>query len=101
MSTKLVTISTRAGEAVITGGHTIIPFAQVLSLRLFKIPVRFTWNRPVSVLVINQDGQEEVIAVPDVTRVYQLILLGIGLTGSFFIWLTSYLLKKTRRTSHA
>jgi hypothetical protein len=89
-------MDTRAGEAVLIRDRKIVPFAQALRIQLPKIPVSFTWNRPASVLVINQDGQEEIFAITDVTRKYQFLFLGIGIIGSMIIYISHKLIGKSR-----
>jgi hypothetical protein len=96
MPNNLVNMETRAGEAVSIRDRKIVPFAQALRIQLPKIPVSFTWNRPASVLVINQDGREEVLAIPDVTRRFQFLILGIGVVGSIIIYITFKLIGKSR-----
>jgi hypothetical protein len=96
VSNSLVSMSTKAGEPVKVRDRLMVPFAQVLSIRLPKIPVGFIWYRPASVLIINQDGREDVLPITDVTRRIQIILLGTGLIGSIMIWITFNLIRRSR-----
>ena len=80
MPERLLNIENKAGDQIIFGDYRIIPFAQSLHLqfpgwRLGGV----IWNRPVSVLVITPDGQEQVLPIQDVTRRVQLSLLGAGI----------------------
>ncbi len=65
-----------SGEPVKTGDVSVTPQARVLAMRWG--PMGFVWSRPVAVLV-ERDGQVERRRIPDVTRLVQLGLFGLGL----------------------
>jgi hypothetical protein len=46
----------------------LLPFAQSVSFRLPVFNLGLVWNRPVSVLVTDADGREQVLVVHDPTR---------------------------------
>ena len=82
-----ITIETMPGETIDVGKHKITPFSQAVKLIIPGSKGGLIWNRPVSVLVQEADGSEQVLPVVDITRVAQLALLGIGLAGGILFWL--------------
>jgi len=82
-----LTIETLPGETIQAGRNKITPFSQAVNLILPGATGGLIWNRPVSVLVQEADGSEQVLPVLDVTRIVQLALLGIGLAGGILLWL--------------
>ena len=64
----LFRIETHAGTPIAMNGVRLFPFAE--SLRLFLPMMNFglVWNRPVSILAIGADGEEQVIPIRDRTR---------------------------------
>ncbi len=79
----LLTIETSAGRPIQLRGARLVPFSQAVRLRLPFARGGLTWNRPVSVLVIQPDGSEKVLPVPDPTRLLVWALLG----SAFLAWL--------------
>ncbi len=65
-----------SGAPVKAQNLTVTPQARVLALRWG--PAGFVWSRPVAVLV-EQEGRVERRRIPDVTRIAQLGLVGLGL----------------------
>jgi hypothetical protein len=86
----LFQFETKTGEPIQIGETKVTPVAQAMQFQL-PIPgggfLGLVWNRPVAVNVKTIDGQEQSIAVPDVTRQAQLMLLGSGLIGALLLWL--------------
>ena len=71
---------TISGKPVTVGDVSVTPQSQALILRW---PFGFVWNRPVAVLVEqNEPHRVERIPVVDVTRIVQLGLLGFSLLFS-------------------
>jgi hypothetical protein len=68
---------TQPGQPVTTGGLRLLPFAQSVSLRLPGDRFGLVWNRPVSLLVTDADGREQVLDVPDPTRKIVWTLYGL------------------------
>lgn len=83
-------IENKAARAVKSGSRQVIPFAQVIRL---NVPGNknggLIWNRPVSILVREEDGQDLVIPILDITRQVQIFLIGLGLFGAFLIWIAN------------
>lgn len=88
MLSKLIRIENRAGEIVEAGGFKIRPFSQVVIIRFPILPGGLVWNRPFSVLATDAYGQEEVIPIPDPTRIAQIALLFAFLAFPFLFWLS-------------
>jgi len=78
----ILSFETQAGESIHHGNVTLVPFARVWRILLpFQFPgfnsgFGLAWSKPVSVLAVMEDGQEQVIPVRDVTRQAQVGLLG-------------------------
>jgi hypothetical protein len=89
--TRILSYETQAGQPIRHGNVTLVPFARTLR---FLLPWHFpgvnwgfglAWSRPVSVLAVTDDGQEQVIPVRDVTRQAQLGLVGACLGMAILI----------------
>ena len=93
MNGPLIKVENKPGEPIKARGFTITPFSQVFRLRWPFIKGGIVWNRPFSVLVQSEEGEERVMTVPDVTRLTQ-----IALFGSSFIFLLFGLQRLRRRT---
>lgn len=68
-------IETRAGAPLVSADRMIVPFAQSLSFRIPVVNLGLVWNRPVSILIRDGNGQEQVLPISDVTRRVELALL--------------------------
>lgn len=67
----------QAGPAVEVGDMTIRPQSRAIGVRT---PYGgFVWNRPVSV-TIEQDGRVRRMPVIDLTRIVQVVLIGLAVT---------------------
>lgn len=80
---ELVELRTVVGETQTIDGIRVTPESQAFSVRWPH--GGFVWHRPVAV-VVEQDGVESRMRIPDVTRLMQLGLLllmaaGLGLVG--------------------
>lgn len=80
-SKRVIEWQTTSAAPVTVGEVTVTPQSKALIVRWPN--GGWVWNRPVSVLV-EQGGQTETIPVVDVTRGFQLGLLGFGLFLSIF-----------------
>jgi hypothetical protein len=83
----LISYENHAGDPIQIGDVKISPIARALRIQLPGLKGGLIWNRPASVVVQTGEGEEQVMPVMDVTRLAQVMLLGIGLLGSLFIWL--------------
>lgn len=91
--TEFLNVEIRAGQPVQVGKRTITPFAQSFQLTFPGWIGGLIWNRPVSVLVQDEDGQEEVIPISDVTRQTIWVFTGVSLLLMLVSWM---LVKLTR-----
>lgn len=73
---RFVNIEVSGGDPISFGGTTLTTFVRTVSLRLPGLRGGLFWSKPVSVLVQDQDGQEQVVQVEDVTRQIQVALIG-------------------------
>lgn len=83
----LLQIENNAGTPVTAGRTRIIPFAQSVRLDFPGFPGGVVWNRPLSILAVSANGDEQVIRVVDVTRRIQIALLAAGLLGGLLLWI--------------
>jgi hypothetical protein len=81
----MLQIQTLAGEAITTAGMTVTPQTQALVIH-FGAHGGLVWNRPVAV-VVERDGQTERIPIVDITRLVQVILLGVSILAVMFLWI--------------
>lgn len=91
---EFMNVEIQAGESVSIGEHTVTPFAQSVQIR-FPGMGGFIWNRPVSVLVQNKDGEEEVLPIIDVTRQALFGFIGLGLFTFALTWILKRISRKT------
>jgi hypothetical protein len=76
-----------AGDTITTeAGVKITPFARIIKLRIPGIKGGLIWNRPASLLV-EENGEERVLSIPDPTRTAQWMLLGSTLLMPLAVWL--------------
>ncbi len=88
----MVTIETRIGAPIAAGATSVVPIAR--SVRLELGSAAMAWTRAVGVTVLpalggptRSDGGETELPIHDLTRRWQLALLGAGLLGSLALWL--------------
>jgi hypothetical protein len=80
---------TYVGETRRSGNYELTPVSQVLRIQIPGQNAGLVWNRPKSVVVKSDDGQEKVLPVVDVTRVTIWAMLAGGLLGAFAMGLVS------------
>ena len=78
-------IETLSGQPMMVEDMQVYVRSQVVQLRLPNANGGLIWNRPVSVVVRRPDGQEQVLPVPDVTRLTVLALLMLSFVGTFLL----------------
>ncbi len=91
---KILHIDTRTGEPVLAGETTITPVSQSVRLQLPGVPGGFIWNRPLAVRVQTGSGPAQTLPVRDVTRLAQLLVVGLGLLGGLFTLLAWKMIKR-------
>ena len=84
---NLISSETRTGQSISTHGFKLTPFSRSLTLRIPGMNGGLIWNRPASVLVQAEDGQEFVLPVIDFTRQVQWTLYGLALGACLLFWL--------------
>ena len=85
MLNSLLRIETLTGQPIRVKDTQVHVRSQVVQLRLPSANGGLIWNRPVSVLIQTQDGQEQILSVPDVTRAAVLTLLVLSLVSTFLL----------------
>lgn len=81
---SIIHYETHGGTPIIYRGGKLIPFSQVLRLKPPGFPGGLVWIRPISVMAISADGQEQIIPVNDPTRQIIWMLLGATLLTALF-----------------
>ena len=84
---EIIKIETQSGNPAMINGMQITPISKSVQIFPEKISGALIWNRPHAVLV-RTVSNEFILPVKDHTRRAQFILLGIGLIGMLFAWLT-------------
>ena len=84
MNDSWFNLENHAGDPVQIGELELIPVSQAARLQIAGL--NLIWNRPASVIVRREDGQQTTLPVHDTTRRAQLILLGAGLLGAWLAW---------------
>jgi hypothetical protein len=85
MSTSLLRIETHTGQPIRIKDSELRVRSQVVQLRLPVANGGLIWNRPVAVLVSSSLGQEQLLPVPDLTRVVILMLAALCFTSMFLL----------------
>jgi hypothetical protein len=86
-ASQMYDVEINIGEPILYKGGRLIPFSRS---RVFRSPWQHAvliWNRPAAVLVKKDDGEEQVLPIPDITRRWQVGLLGGALVGALIIGL--------------
>lgn len=74
---EMVEWQTHAGDTLALGDVSLTPLSQALVIRA---PIGgYVWNRPVAILV-ERDGQQQRLPIPNVILTARLAMLGLGLT---------------------
>jgi hypothetical protein len=86
-ASQMYDVEINIGEPILYDGGRLIPFSRSRVFRCRWPRAVLIWNRPAAVLVKKGDGEEQVIPIVDVTRRWQVGLLGGSLVAALFIWL--------------
>ena len=93
---KILSLETHIGQPYVAGETKITPVSQSLRLQIPGLPGGLIWNRPVAVRVRLPVGPEETLPIWDMTRVFQLLVVGLGLLGGMFTVLAWQTTKKVK-----
>jgi hypothetical protein len=86
MPTKLIESKVIAGDPIRIGRDRVITLTRSIRAHLFGLRGGLVWNRPIAVMIIEEDGTECVLPIRDTTRKFQILLLAAGFVGSLLIW---------------
>jgi len=92
--TNFLNVEVRAGDPIAIGDRTVTPFAQSFQIKFPGMNGGLIWNRPVSILVQTNEGEECVLAVPDVTRQLIWTLAAMSIITALLGWLITKLFRK-------
>lgn len=87
MAERIIVQHTSAGEPISHGDVNIYPVSRTYRINFPRVHGGISWNRPYGVIVEDQQGNHQVLPVKDITRRYQVIILGAGFFISLFTWL--------------
>ncbi len=73
---QMYAVEINIGEPIFYKGGRLIPFSRSWVFRSPWKRAVFIWNRPAAVLIKKDGGEEQVIPIVDVTRRWQVGLLG-------------------------
>jgi hypothetical protein len=88
MQTSIFRVETLTSPPVQIQDTQLRVRSQLVQVRLPMLNGGLIWNWPVSVAVQRADGQEQILAVPDVTRAAVWTLAGLSLAGMFLLRLS-------------
>lgn len=80
-------VETKPGKPITIGKTRIVPYSKTLRVTFPQNNGGLIWNRPVSVLVTDAEGEETVIPVPDITRRTQIAIIASGFLTVLLVWL--------------
>lgn len=87
MVKSILVQQTSAGEPVSVGGVNVFPVSRSYRIDFPAGRGGLLWNRPLAIIVENEQGEREVIPVQDRTRLMQVGILFAGILGSALVWL--------------
>jgi len=77
----------KTGDSRQIGNLELTPLTQVLKIHMPGRRAGLIWNRPKAVVVRTSDGREQILPIPDVTRIAIWAMLAGGLLGAFMMGL--------------
>lgn len=84
---SIIETEVRTGETWHVGNYEITPTNQVLKILIPGNHGGIIWNRPKAVIVKSDDGQEQILPVPDITRIAIWAMLAGGFVGALIMGL--------------
>jgi hypothetical protein len=87
MAKKILIQETSAGEPVQVNNLTVYPVARSYRINIPGARGGVVWNRPLAVIVEDNQGTRQVLPVIDRTRRLQIAILGAGLVITLLTWL--------------
>jgi hypothetical protein len=85
MSASFLNIETRTSHPIRINNTEVRLRSQVIQLRFPVVNGGLIWNRPLAVVVRTSDDQEQILPVPDLTRITILILAGLSFASMFLL----------------
>lgn len=90
---EFVSSEIEVGEAVAVGESWVVPLVRTTQIRVPYLPLAGIWQKPVGVVVIDENGERELLPVYDHVRGSQVNILAWSFLG-LLLW------RLMRRTSH-
>ncbi len=85
MRTSLLRIDTLTSPPIPVPGGEVSVRSRAVQVRIPGVHGGLIWNRPVASVVRTADGQEQVLPVPDVTRIVLWTLAGFCFASLFVL----------------
>ncbi len=93
---KILNLETQTGQPYYAGETKITPVSRSVRLQLPFVPGGLIWNRPVAVRVEPPGQPEETLPIQDLTRILQVLILGLGFLGGLFS-LIAWSIRKSKK----
>jgi hypothetical protein len=93
MARRILVQQTSAGEPVKAGDVKIYPVARSYRVNFPAAHGGIVWNRPLSVIVEDSQGNRQIIPIQDRTRQLQIGILAAGFIATMLTW---FVFRKTR-----
>ncbi len=75
---SVVQLETQWSKPIQIGDRKIITQSRALQICFPFLDGGFVWTRPTRVIVLSEDGRDQVLPVQDITRIIQIALFFIG-----------------------
>lgn len=94
MPNQIIIQQTSAGEPVQVNDLTVYPVARSYRIALPGARGGIVWNRPLAVIVEDNEGTRQILPVIDRTRQLQFAIFSAGFIGTLLTWL---IFRKSRK----
>lgn len=84
---KRLSIVTKRSYPFEVGDTTVKLLSRSLRFQPASYRWALIWQRPKAIVVRQQDGEQQILPIHDITRRTQVIILAMGLLVSLLIWL--------------
>lgn len=84
-------VEVKAGSEVQLGSYSLLPFTRTWQFKAPGNPVWLVWNRPNSILVRDEAGNEKILPIIDLTWRVIGSLVGISLSAALLLLISNRL----------
>lgn len=83
---RFFTSEIEVGDAVAVGESFVVPLVRTTHIRVPYLPLAGTWQKPVGIVVIDENGERELLPIQDPVRKAQLNILAWSFLGVLVLW---------------